>query len=259
MAIEAPWSEPELASELQDKLGSNWQEQLQATWGSDWQKSCAEELAQELGSDWADDPEAVVQKLTELLTPAGEPAGTGVIGEAAPIDPPRSDQPLVVDLGQYSWLKTVSESDSMKSWLVRVGVPDEQATALADGKAPETATPSSADDNRPLSVDFDQYQWISTVRGSDSLKSWLVRVGVPDEQATALADGGGTAPTTEAGAQSSGQAGAAMTEDEYMATMDLSEYAWLATVTESTSLQDWLVRIGVSDRDAAAFVEAAKQ
>lgn len=194
MATEAPWTDPEFIGELQSKLGSNWEQRLQDSWGGDWQKSCAQALTDDLGSDWPADAGAAAERLTELVagTTADETVGTTTeppqpTEEQAPADP---NEPLSVDLSRYQWLSTVAESDSMESWLVRVGVPGEQAAALAD-ESGAAASGTAAGQGRAASApvdDISKYQWLNLVAESDSLKSWLVRIGIPEQDAAGLAE-----------------------------------------------------------------------
>lgn len=246
MATETPWTDAGFDDELRSKLGSDWEQQLQDTWGSDWENSCAQALAADLGSDWSGDAGAAAEKLAEWI------GGAAADESAAPTTEESADsgQPVSVDLSQYPWLSTVAESDSVKSWLVRVGVPDEQATALAD-ESGALAGSGATDGERPSVPELSQYQWLSTVAESDSLKSWLVRVGMSDEQATALADGGDGAAAGAPGAPASTGAAAPAP------LADLSQYQWLNLVGESDSVKSWLVRVGLPEAAATAFDEAA--
>jgi hypothetical protein len=163
------------------KLGSDWEQQLEQKWGFDWRESCEEELVRQLGADWAASPQLAAEKLAESATGAST-GETGWEEDQLAHDP---DQPLPVDLGEYQWLSTVAEADSLHSWLARVGVPEDLAGALASGDAGRL---SGADPDQPLPVDLSEYQWLATVTETDSLRSWLDRVGVPEELASPLAE-----------------------------------------------------------------------
>lgn len=183
---ETPWSESEFENELVQKLGSNWEQQLEHKWGNDWRESCEQELVYNLGDDWADHPHTVAEKLAELVAeaPAEEPEWKA---EEQPQHDP--DEPLSIDLSEYDWLSTVAEANSLHSWLVRVGVSGDLVGALTDEGA--GASPSGSDPDQPLSIDLSEYEWLGTVAEADSLRSWLVRVGVPDELVGALAEAAG--------------------------------------------------------------------
>jgi len=180
MATETPWSEPGFTTPLEQWLGANWEQRLEDRWGSGWQASCAQELVYSVGGDWADRPDAVAEKLAELVSEEG------LVQEE--LDP---EQPLAIDLGDYPWLNSVAQSGSVQSWLVQVGAPEDLAAALADENGGAAAETASVDPDQPITVDLSQYEWFSTVTEADSLQAWLTRVGVPDDLATALAEANG--------------------------------------------------------------------
>jgi hypothetical protein len=183
MATEAPWSEPEFANELERQLGSNWEQLLEGKWGSDWQDSCVRELAYDLGSDWADHPDTAAEKLAELVaeTVTEQPAWQEPSAQQQ-LDP---NQPSSIDLGQYAWLTSVAQSGSLRSWLVRIGAQEAQAAELAGESDVAPGRSASVDMSQ---VDRSRYLWLKTVEESDSLRSWLVRIGVPEDQVAELAE-----------------------------------------------------------------------
>jgi hypothetical protein len=171
MATETPWHDPEFEQLLTEKVGADWAERAEMKWGSAWSTPCAEELAGELGSGWTEDPARATDVLANLLVAdtttedaAEEPSGTAE-----------------VDLTRYEWLNTFEEADSLESWFVGIGVPAEDATAIVNAENGAEPEPDG-----PADIDLSKYEWLHTLEEADSLESWLVRIGVPTEDANAI-------------------------------------------------------------------------
>ena len=120
MATETPWADPEFERRLEQKIGSDWVRQLETKWGPEWAEPSARELADRLGDSWADYPDQATDALAELVT----------VEPAADV----SEQKVDFDFGRYEWLSTLLEVDSFESWLVRVGVSEQDARELAEAE-----------------------------------------------------------------------------------------------------------------------------
>src|SRR5689334_25238739 len=104
MATAAPWSNPEFHQLLEQKIGSDWEQQFESKWGLEWDQSCGEELSGELGAGWAEDPEHATDMLAYKLGVA--------TSEADPEGTPDPDSELQLDFSQYEWLNTFNDADS---------------------------------------------------------------------------------------------------------------------------------------------------
>lgn len=134
MATEVPWTEAAFGQLLDEKLGTDWAEQLKTKWGAEWGESCAQELATKLGDNWADSPQTATDTLVELLDETADPG---------PEETTDADGTPDVDFDQYEWLKTFTEADSFESWLVRIGMSADDANTIvnADQQNVEEGTP----------------------------------------------------------------------------------------------------------------------
>ncbi|WP_325159984.1 hypothetical protein [Actinophytocola sp.] len=115
---------------------------------------------------------------------------------------------------------------------------DKAADALAEILA--EATPETAD-GQGVEFDLSQYPWVSTLVESDSFEAWLVRIGVSDEDAKLFADA---------------EAIPAADASEQPVDFDFGRYPWVSTLLEVDTFQDWLVRIGMTQEEAAMFAES---
>lgn len=195
MATERPWHDPEFEQLLTEKVGTDWAERAETKWGSAWSTPCAEELTGELGSSWAEDPARATDVLANLLgDTANDDTADGDTAEEAVADTatanaaqePDLDDLAEVDLTQHEWLNTFEEADSFESWLVRIGLTAEDATAIATAESSTGTAAAEPDLDSEVDADLSQYEWLNTFEEADSFESWLVRIGVPAEDAGAI-------------------------------------------------------------------------
>ncbi len=156
----------EVISQLERGIGSNWQDVFKQKWGDNWAELCAAEMTTELGTGWPD--ESVDSKIATLTEMVGDESG-GSGADAVP------------DPGQDEWLRTFDGTNTFEEWLARIGVPTEEITAL-EGSALE-GSDKPTEDTVP---DPNHNEWMQTFDGTNTFEEWLIRIGVPTEEAQSL-------------------------------------------------------------------------
>jgi len=115
-----------------------------------------------------------------------------------------------------------------------VGRPATEATAAALGPDSE------------VNLDFSRYPWLNTFNDADSFASWLTRIGMPAEDSEAIINSGGPSKGGQTGEH----------DQDRIVDVDFSRYQWLNTLTEASSFESWLTRIGLPAEDTRMIINA---